>query len=58
MSSQPERSLKLQSKSIPKSGQSAPDFEATKDTGDTFRLSGQRPSWVILFFYPKDDTSG
>jgi peroxiredoxin Q/BCP len=47
-----------QGKPIPSEGTSAPDFTAATDTGDTFRLSDQRGSWVILFFYPKDDTSG
>jgi thioredoxin-dependent peroxiredoxin len=37
---------------------SAPPFTATTDAGQTLRLSSLRGRWVILFFYPKDDTSG
>lgn len=36
----------------------APDFEALTDTGDTVKLSDYRGQRVILYFYPKDDTSG
>jgi len=36
----------------------APDFTLPRDGGDTVTLSDQRPAPVVLFFYPKDDTSG
>jgi thioredoxin-dependent peroxiredoxin len=36
----------------------APDFELTADDGSTVRLSGLRGQKVILFFYPKANTSG
>lgn len=39
-------------------GQDAPDFTAQTDTGETVRLSDYRGQKVILYFYPKDDTSG
>ncbi|MGF1507753.1 MAG: thioredoxin-dependent thiol peroxidase [Anaerolineae bacterium] len=39
-------------------GDTAPDFEATTDTGETVRLSDYRGQRVILYFYPKDDTPG
>lgn len=39
-------------------GDAAPDFEALTDTGDRIRLSDFRGRKVILYFYPKDDTSG
>lgn len=39
-------------------GDMAPDFEARSDTGDPIRLSDFRGKKVILYFYPKDDTSG
>ena len=38
-------------------GQAAPDFTLPRDGGDAVTLSDVRPSPVILFFYPKDDTS-
>jgi peroxiredoxin Q/BCP len=39
-------------------GQQAPDFELQSDGGDTVRLSDFRGRRVVLYFYPKDDTSG
>jgi peroxiredoxin Q/BCP len=39
-------------------GDLAPDFELPADTGETIRLSALRGQRVILYFYPKDDTSG
>lgn len=39
-------------------GDPAPDFEAVADTGDVIRLSDFLGRKVILYFYPKDDTSG
>jgi peroxiredoxin Q/BCP len=39
-------------------GDAAPDFELPTDGGGRFRLSEQRGFPVVLYFYPKDDTSG
>ncbi len=39
-------------------GDLAPDFALTSDTGETVRLSGLRGKRVVVYFYPKDDTSG
>lgn len=39
-------------------GDAAPNFEAPTDTGATLRLSDLRGRRVVLYFYPKDDTSG
>lgn len=39
-------------------GQTAPDFTLPRDGGDQVTLSALRPSPVVLFFYPRDDTSG
>ncbi|MCX7791981.1 MAG: thioredoxin-dependent thiol peroxidase [Chloroflexaceae bacterium] len=41
-----------------KVGDMAPDFEVLSDTGEPVRLSQFRGKKVILYFYPKDDTSG
>ena len=38
-------------------GQPVPDFEAAATAGN-FRLSAQRGSIVVLYFYPKDSTPG
>jgi thioredoxin-dependent peroxiredoxin len=42
----------------PQVGDTAPDFELLSDTGEPVRLSQLRGKKVILYFYPKDDTSG
>jgi thioredoxin-dependent peroxiredoxin len=39
-------------------GTPAPDFELQSDTGETVRLSSLRGKPVVLYFYPKDHTSG
>jgi peroxiredoxin Q/BCP len=39
-------------------GQLAPDFELPIDGGATVALSGLKGKSVVLYFYPKDDTSG
>lgn len=39
-------------------GQTAPDFTLPRDGGGTVTLSALRPGPVVLYFYPKDDTSG
>jgi peroxiredoxin Q/BCP len=39
-------------------GQTAPDFAALTDTGETLALKDLRGKIVVLYFYPKDDTPG
>ena len=39
-------------------GDLAPDFDLPADTGGTLKLSDLRGRRVVLYFYPKDDTSG
>lgn len=39
-------------------GDHAPDFEAPNQSGDTVKLSDFRGKKVVLYFYPKDNTSG
>lgn len=39
-------------------GDRAPDFELPKSGGGTLRLSQLEGKPVVLYFYPKDDTSG
>ncbi len=41
-----------------KIGQLAPDFELLDEEGKTHRLSMYRGKWVLLYFYPKDNTPG
>lgn len=42
----------------PAAGEPAPDFALPSTSGGTVRLSEQRGRPVVLFFYPKDMTSG
>jgi peroxiredoxin Q/BCP len=39
-------------------GNKAPDFAAVTDGGKKLKLSELRGKPVVLYFYPKDDTSG
>lgn len=39
-------------------GQQAPEFTLPDQNGDMHSLSDYRGKWVILYFYPKDDTPG
>ena len=39
-------------------GKKAPDFKLPKDGGETLHLASRKGRYVVLFFYPKDDTSG
>jgi thioredoxin-dependent peroxiredoxin len=41
-----------------KVGDPAPDFSLSTDSGATVKLSDFRGKRVVLYFYPKDDTSG
>ncbi len=38
--------------------QPAPSFEGKTDTGEMLRLDHLRGKWVILYFYPRDNTPG
>ncbi len=39
-------------------GDSAPDFSVQNEKGETVTLQSLRGKWVVLYFYPKDDTPG
>lgn len=41
-----------------KEGDAAPDFELPTDGGGSFKLGKLRGKAVVVYFYPKDDTSG
>ncbi len=43
---------------MPSLGDLAPDFAATTDGGESIRLSELRGTKVVLYFYPRDGTSG
>ncbi len=42
----------------PKEGDRAPDFTLPDQDGTAQKLSSYRGKWVLLYFYPKDDTPG
>jgi len=39
-------------------GDKAPDFDLPTENGETLALSSLKGKAVVLYFYPKDDTSG
>ncbi|MAZ40746.1 thioredoxin-dependent thiol peroxidase [bacterium] len=41
-----------------KEGQKAPAFSLLDENEDTHKLSDYKGEWVLLYFYPKDDTPG
>jgi thioredoxin-dependent peroxiredoxin len=43
---------------MPKVGDHAPDFTLPDDTGTPRSLADERGRWLVLYFYPKDDTPG
>jgi peroxiredoxin Q/BCP len=43
---------------IPQVGQHAPDFTAPSQDGTPLSLKDFHGKWVVLYFYPKDGTSG
>jgi peroxiredoxin Q/BCP len=44
--------------SVPAVGSTAPDFTLNSQEGKPISLSQYRGKWVVLYFYPKDMTSG
>ena len=43
---------------LPKQGEKAPSFTAQDDSGKQVSLPDYKGRWVVLYFYPKDDTPG
>lgn len=43
---------------VPAIGSIAPEFALPDQSGRTMRLADYRGKWVVLYFYPKDDTPG
>jgi len=44
--------------SIPNAGTLAPDFTLPSQDGSPVSLKNFRGKWVVLYFYPKDQTPG
>ena len=43
---------------VPAEGTAAPTFKLVTNEGKTTKLSKYKGQWVVLYFYPKDFTSG
>ena len=43
---------------LPKLGQPAPAFSLPDQNGKTHQLADYAGQWVVLYFYPRDDTPG
>ena len=43
---------------MPQAGQPAPRFTGVTDAGAQIALSDSQGKWIVLYFYPKDDTPG
>lgn len=46
------------SRSTPSIGSAAPEFTLPSQQGDPVSLKDLRGNWVVLYFYPKDQTPG
>jgi thioredoxin-dependent peroxiredoxin len=51
-------SLGLALRELPEVGAPAPEFKLKNDEGKEVSLKDYRGKWVVLYFYPKDFTSG
>ncbi len=43
---------------LPKTGSAAPEFTLLDQDGKTHKLSDYKGKWVLLYFYPRDNTTG
>ena len=43
---------------LPKMGEAAPNFNLSDQNGKTYTLADFQGKWLVLYFYPKDDTPG
>jgi thioredoxin-dependent peroxiredoxin len=50
--------MKAEGATQPTAGQTAPDVNLTTGDGSRINLKDYRGKWVVLYFYPKDFTSG
>jgi peroxiredoxin Q/BCP len=50
--------VRASSQTLPAVGQIAPDFTLPSQDGSQISLASFRGKWVVLYFYPKDMTSG
>ena len=50
--------MKMESATQPAAGQTAPEVNLSAADGSRINLKDYRGKWVVLYFYPKDFTSG
>ncbi len=48
----------LSRSSVPAEGSTAPEFTLPSQDGTLVSLKDYRGKWVVLYFYPKDQTPG
>lgn len=48
----------LSRSAAPSEGAAAPDFTLPSQDGSSVSLKDYRGKWVVLYFYPKDQTPG
>ena len=53
-----ERSAEVAQPPVPAAGDQAPDVALPDERGTIHRLADERGRWVVLYFYPEDDTPG
>lgn len=53
-----QRSFAADNAPMPEIGQNAPNFTLPNQEGQPISLDSYRGRWVVLYFYPKDMTSG
>ena len=54
----PKKTLPPPAKSQPEAGDKAPAFKLPGDDGKTHSLADHKGTPVVVYFYPRDDTSG
>ena len=52
------RKMKKSQPDLPKLNRIAPRFTLSDQNGKMHPLADERGHWVLLYFYPKDDTPG
>ena len=52
------RPIASEDSALPEVGKPAPDFILKNEEGKDVSLKDYRDKWVVLYFYPKDFTSG
>ena len=54
----PQTTVRAADDAMPAAGQAAPTFTLPSQDGSPISLDSYRGKWVVLYFYPKDMTTG